>query len=159
MYVTSCLHVARICVCSPDSPFSLKSTFVLSAHFRFSLPFLLPSTSILVTLFSTYSSSLLMTNLLSCIFLDISPTFVVPLILSFLILSVFVTPHIHLNILISNFFSRAFFAAHVSAPYKSAPNQNHEPYVFFHSYVLGFLRVKIAVQTWLGSFQMLGAPT
>ena len=34
-------------------------------------------------------------------FLDISPTFVVPLILSFLIMSSLVTPHIHLNILIS----------------------------------------------------------
>ena len=53
-------------------------------------------------------------------FLEISPTFVVPLILSFLILSSLVTPTIHRNILISatsNFFSCAFFTAHVSAPY------------------------------------------
>ena len=59
-------------------------------------------------------------NLLSCTFLDIAPTFVVPLILSFLILSSLVTPLIHLNILISatsNFFSCAFFTAQVSAPY------------------------------------------
>ena len=60
-------------------------------------------------------------NLLSCTFLDISPIFLVPLILSFLILSSLVTPFIHLNnILISvtsNFFSCAFFTAHVSAPY------------------------------------------
>ena len=34
-------------------------------------------------------------NLLSCTFLDISPTFVVPLILSFLILSSMVMPLIH----------------------------------------------------------------
>ena len=52
--------------------------------------------------------------------LDIVPTFGVPLILSFLILSSLVTPLIHLNILISatsNFCSCAFFTAHVSAPY------------------------------------------
>ena len=58
-------------------------------------------------------------NLLSCIFLDISCTFVVPLIILFLILS---TSPIHLNILISatsNFFScaRVFFTGHVSALY------------------------------------------
>ena len=50
-------------------------------------------------------------------------TFVVPLILSFLILSSFVTPHIHRSIHISatsNFFSCAFFNAHVSAPHTSA---------------------------------------
>uniref|UniRef100_A0A8C4S583 Catenin alpha 3 n=1 Tax=Erpetoichthys calabaricus TaxID=27687 RepID=A0A8C4S583_ERPCA len=54
-----------------------------------------------------YSLSVLITrpyqfNLLSCTFLAISPSFVVPLIVSFLILSLFVTPHIHLNILISS---------------------------------------------------------
>ena len=45
----------------------------------------------------------------------ISPTFVVTLILSFLILSSFVTPHIHRSILISatsNLFSCALFNAH-----------------------------------------------
>ena len=54
-------------------------------------------------------------NLLSCTFLDISPTFVVPLILSFLILSSLVTPLIHLNILISaasNFFSSLLMISH-----------------------------------------------
>ncbi len=59
-------------------------------------------------------------TILSCTFMDISPTFVVPLILSFLILSSLVTPLIHLNILFSatsNFFSCAFFTAHISAPY------------------------------------------
>ena len=101
---------------------------MLSNHgdLRFGLPLLLfPGTSTPITLLPTYSSSLLNThpcrfNLLSSTFLDISPSFVVPLILSFLILSSLVTPLIHLNILISatsNFFSCAFFTAHVSAPY------------------------------------------
>ena len=79
-------------------------------------------TSIPITLLPTYSSSLLNTrpyhsNLLPCTFLGISPTFVVTLILSFLIMSSLVTPLIHLNILISatsNFFSCAFFTAHLS---------------------------------------------
>ena len=53
----------------------------------------------------------------------IYPTFVVPLILSFLILSSFVTPHIHRSILIyatSNLLYCALFKVHVSAPYFSA---------------------------------------
>ena len=56
-------------------------------------------------------------------FLDISSTFVVPLILSFLIMSSLLTPLIYLNIIISatsNFFSCAFFTVHVSAPYTIA---------------------------------------
>ena len=120
------LHLARSCVSSLDNSFSDKSFLMLSIHLLFGLPLLLfPGTSIAITLLPTYSSSLLSTcpyhfNLLSCTFLDISPTFVVPLILSFLILSSLVTPLIHLNILISatsNFFSCAFFTAQVSAPY------------------------------------------
>ena len=98
------LHLARSCVSSLDNSFSEKSFLMLSIHFLFGLPLLLfPCTSIAITLLPTYSSSLLSTcpyhfNLLSCTFLDISPTFVVPLILSFLILSSLVTPLIHLNI-------------------------------------------------------------
>ena len=120
------LHLDRSCASSSDNPLSDKSFLMLSIHLRFGLPLLLfAGISIPNTLFPTYSSSLLETcpyhfNLLSCTFLDISPTFVVPLILSFLILSILVTPLIHLNILISatsNFFSCAFFTAHVSAPY------------------------------------------
>ena len=73
---------------------------------------------------ATYSSSLFNTcpyhfNILFCTFLDISPTFVVQLILSFLILTSLVAPLIHLNILmstVSNFFSCAFFTTHASAP-------------------------------------------
>ena len=120
------LHLARSWASSLDNSLSDKSFPMLSNHLRFGLPLLLfPGTSIAITLLPTYSSSLLNTcpyhfNLLSCTFLDISPTFVVPLILSFLILSSLVTPLIHLNILISatsNFFSCAFFTAQVSAPY------------------------------------------
>ena len=110
---------------SPDNSLFNKSFLMLSNHLRFDLPLLFPATSITITLLPTYSSSLLKTcpyhfNLLSCTFLDISPTFVVPLILSFLILSSLMTPLIHLNILISatsNFFSYAFFTAHVAVPY------------------------------------------
>ena len=87
------LHLDRSCASSSDNPLSDKSFLMLSIHLRFGLPLLLfPDTSIPNTLFPTYSSSLLETcpyhfNLLSCTFLDISPTFVVPLILSFIILS------------------------------------------------------------------------
>ena len=120
------LHLARYYVSSFDNSFSDQSFPMVSIHLRFGLPLLLfPGTSIPITLLPTYSSSLHNTcpyhfNLLSCTFLDISPTFVVPLILSFLILSSWLNPLIHLNILISatsNFFSCAFFTAQVSAPY------------------------------------------
>ena len=120
------LHLAQSCVSSLDNYLSDKSFLMPSNHLRFGLPLLLFSgTSIAITLLPTYSSSLLSEcpyhfNLLSCTFLDISPTIVVPLILSFIILSSLVTPLFHLNILISatsNFFSCAFFTAQVSAPY------------------------------------------
>ena len=76
-------YAARSYTFSPDSPFSLRSSFTQFAH-----------------LFSR-----------------------LPLIFSFLILSNLVTPHIHRNIFFSAtsiFFSCAFFAAHVSAPYTIA---------------------------------------
>ena len=120
------LHLARSCVSSLDNSFSDKSFPMLSIHLLFGFTLLLfPCTSIAITLLPTHSSSLISTcpyhfNLLSCTFLDISPTFVVPIILSFLILSSLVTPLIHLIILISatsNFFYCAFFTAQVSAPY------------------------------------------
>ena len=47
-------------------------------------------------------------------FLDISPTFAIPLILSFLILSSLVTPLIHLNTIISATYCD-FFTAHVES--------------------------------------------
>ena len=120
-------HWTRSCASSADNYYlSNKSFLMLSNNLRYGLPLLpFPGTSIIITLLPTYSSYLLNKcpyhfNLLSCTFLDISPTFVVPLILSFLILSSLVIPLIHLNILISttsNFFSCAFFSARVSAPY------------------------------------------
>ena len=118
------LHLGWSCASSLDNYLSHKSFLMLSNHSHFCLHLIL-FPGIPITLVPTHSSSLLNTcpyhfNLLSCTFLDISPTFVVPLILSFLILSSLVTSLIHLNILISatsNFFSCAFFIAHVSAPY------------------------------------------
>ena len=80
------------CVSSPDSSLSDKSFLMLSNHLRFGLPLLLfHSTSITITLLPTHSSCLLNTcpyhfKLLSCTFLDISPTVAIPVILSFLIL-------------------------------------------------------------------------
>ena len=126
MCLTKRLNIARPCASSPANSLSDKSILKLSNHLRFGLPLLLfTGTSIAITLLPTYSSSLLNTcpyhfNLHSCTFLDISPTFVVPLILSFLILSSFVTPLVHLNIFISatsNLFSCAFVTAQVSAPH------------------------------------------
>ena len=118
------LHRARLCICSPDCPFSLKSTFTLSIHLIFRLPLLLlPSTSILATLFPTYSSSLLMTwpyqfKIISRVFLDtlfLPLWFCHSLFCNFLPRNfIFVIPHIHLNILISatSIFSCAFVSAH-----------------------------------------------
>ena len=112
---------ARSYTSSPDSPFSLRSSFTQSIHLFFGLPLLLlPYTSIPITLFPTYSSSLLITCpyhriLRSWTFFEIAPTFVLPLIYSLLILSKLVTPHIHRNIFISAtsiFFPCAFFTAH-----------------------------------------------
>ena len=59
----------------------------------------------------------------SVIFLDVSTTLVVPLMCSFWILSLLVTPHIHLSILISFTSSRAscpLVVAQVSARYNRA---------------------------------------
>ena len=114
------LHLARSCVSSLDNSLSNKSFLMLSNRLPFGLPLLLfPGTSIAITLLHTYSSSLHSTcpyhfSLLSCTFLDISPTFVVPLMLSFLILSSLMTPHIHLNILISAV-SRKTLLCHINS--------------------------------------------
>ena len=64
-------------------------------------------------------------KVLSWTLFAIFPTFVVPLIISFIILSSFATAHIHRiysihSSVTSNCFSCAFFNAHVSAPYTSA---------------------------------------
>ena len=121
------LHLGRSCASSSDNPLSDKSFLMLSNHLRFGLTLLLfPGTSIPITLFPTYSYSLLETCPLQ------------PTLLHFLgYFSHFCRPSnslipnsvqpgdslIHLNILISatsNFFSCAFFTAHVSAPCISA---------------------------------------
>ena len=114
------LHLARSCASSPDNSLSDKSFLMLSNHLRFGLPHLQPHHYLAYVYVKTCPYHF---HLLSCTFLDVSPTFVVPLILSFLILSSLVTPLIHLDILISatsNFFSCDFFTVHVSAPYMIA---------------------------------------
>ena len=102
MFRMRLLHLTWSCASSPDSSLSDKSFLTLSNHLCFGLPLLLfPGT---ITLLPTYSYSLLNTcpyrfNLLFCTFLDISPTFAVPLFLLFLIipnyLPLFITPHLH----------------------------------------------------------------
>ena len=108
------------CASSPDSFLSYKSFLMLLLYQPPPLQSSPASPS--PTLLATYSSSLLSTcpchfNPLSCTFLDIFPTFVVPLILSLLILSSLVTPLIRLILIsvTSNFFSCDFFTIHVSA--------------------------------------------
>ena len=115
MYDDICLHLARSYTSSSDfvQPSSLRSSFV-PCHFH--RP---PSYVVLL-------SSHHMPIPLQPPFLDILcnfPHFRCPLILSFLILSSVVTPHIHRRIPISassNFISCAFLNAHVSAPFTSA---------------------------------------
>ena len=104
MYDDIRLLVARSYTSSADNHFSLISSFTLSNHLLLGHPlFLLPKTFISIALLPTGCSSLLITcpydfNFLSWTFFAInSPTFVAPLILSFLIVSSFVTLHIHLN--------------------------------------------------------------
>ena len=102
------------------------SSFTFSNHLLLGLPlFRLPCTSISFLCSAPVSSSLAPYhfNLLSWTFFAISPTFAVPLILSFLILSSFVT--LHGSILISansNLFSCTFFNAHVFASYSTILN-------------------------------------
>ena len=126
MYADIHLHEARSYISYPGSPFSLISSLTLSNHLMLGLPLVYfhfhrpPSYAVLPTLRITCPYHF---NLLSWTFFPISPTFVVPLIPSFLILPSFVTPHIHHSIRISaasNLFSCGFFNAHVSAPYTSA---------------------------------------
>ena len=128
------LRLERSYTSSADIPFSLISSFTLSNHLPLGLPlFLLLCTFISITLRPSYvvllsSHHVSIPHQPPCLeFLCYSPppTFVVPLILSFLILSSFVTPRTHRSILISvtsNLFPCAFFNAHiyVSAPYTIA---------------------------------------
>ena len=126
MYDDISLHVARSYTSSAYSPFSLMLSFNLSNH-----NYSLRSSSLPSPLYFHYhrpppyavflSSHHMPIPLLPSFlyFLCDFPHFRWPLILSFLILSSFVTRHIHCSILISatsNLFSCAIFNAHVSAP-------------------------------------------
>ena len=67
---------------------------------------------------------------------EIYPTFVVLLIVSFLVLSIFVTPHVHLSSILisvtSSFLSCAVFSAHVSAPYiiRQFAHESHQSFKY-----------------------------
>ena len=160
MWDDSRLHAARSYTPSPDSPFSLRSSFTQSTHLLFGLSLLLPCTYIPIALFPTYSSSLLSTcpyhrilrylkislkisenlfenlfenlcenlfenlceNLFEIVF-EISPTFVLPPILSNL-----TTPHIHRNIFIYAtciIFSCAFFTTTTQLPQHNQPSNTY----------------------------------
>ena len=124
------LHVARSYTSSPDSPFSFIPSFTLSNHLLLGLPLPLPSPLYFhfhrPPSYVVFLSSHHMRIPLQPPFLDFSCNFPhsrCPLIISFLILSSFVTLHFHRSIRISvtsNVFSCAFFNAHVAAPYASA---------------------------------------
>ena len=123
----SLLHVFLLFAISGFKFFSLRSPFMLSIHLLLGLLLLLfPCTSISVTSLLTWSSATLLLkypyhlNLDFRIFLEISVTFTVPLIYSFLIQSLLVTPTIHLSIFISAtsiFFSSLLFRDAASSPY------------------------------------------
>ena len=104
-------HLARSCSSSPHNSLSNKVVIdVIQLPPLWSSSPSFPRHLHPINLFPMYSYSLLNTcpyhfSLLSCTFVDISPTFVVPLILSFLILTSLVTPLIRLNILISATFN------------------------------------------------------
>ena len=97
------LHAARSFTSSPDGPFSLRSSFTQSAHLFFGflsfcfLALLYSSPSFLRThhLFSSHAHRILC----SWTFIEISPTFVLPLIFSFLILSNLVTSIVTISFL------------------------------------------------------------
>ena len=78
IFQISRLSMARYCASSPDNPFSVESSLILSVQLSFSLAFLLfLGASTTITLLHTYPSSLLITrtyhfSLLSCMFLDIN---------------------------------------------------------------------------------------
>ena len=101
------LHVAL----SISSPALTPEHFMFLLHVHFHLvsghPLVLfPGVSSLNTCLSVCSSSLLITfphqyNRLSVIFLEVCATLVVPRMCSFPILSLRVTPHVHLSIFIS----------------------------------------------------------
>jgi hypothetical protein len=100
-------HPLLSLVISMLTPFILMSSFTQSIHLFLGRPLLgCPSTFILITLFVMWLSSLRITcpyqtNLLLLTFSVTGATFKLTLIYSYLILSILVTPNIHLNIHIS----------------------------------------------------------
>ena len=108
---------------------SVISLLHASFHLRFGRPLLLfPGMSTSSIHLTMCSSFILLTwpyhfNRFSVILLDACTPLVIPLMCSFRILSLLVTPHFHLNILISFTSSRAscpLVFAQVSAPYSRA---------------------------------------
>ena len=100
-----CLHVARSYTSSADSPFSLISFLILSNHLILHISLFFQLFFMLVLSFPSpsliHSAPLFLShiNTISTYFpglsLRIPPNFVVPLFLSFIILSSFVTQHMH----------------------------------------------------------------
>ena len=123
------LHSALFVVLSSFRPISVMSLLQASFHLRFGRPLILfhgmSTSSILLTVCAPF---ILLTwpyhfSRFSIIFLDACTTLVVLQMCSFRILSLLVTPHIHLSILISFTSSRAscpLVVAQVSAPYNRA---------------------------------------
>ena len=113
----------------PLRPTSVMSLLHASFHLRYGRPLLLfPGMSTSNILLTMCSSFILLTwpyhfSRFSVIFLDACTTLVVPLMFSFRIVSLLVTPHIHLSIRISFTSCRAscpLVVAQVSAPYNRA---------------------------------------
>ncbi|KAF7650345.1 hypothetical protein LDENG_00127500, partial [Lucifuga dentata] len=124
-----CLHLTLSSASSSLTPTNFMSSFTTSINLLFGLPLgLLPGSSNLSILLPICSLSLLCTcpNHLSLASLTLSPkhlTCAVPLMYSFLILSIFVTPKENLSILVSTTSSSAsclFLSATVSKPYNIA---------------------------------------
>ena len=132
VFLISCRQSFLLCTIPTSSCFPRTSAAIQSFHLFFGLPLpLRPCTSMSIILLSTPSSSLLSTwpfhlNLASCTFFDSSATFTVPLIRVLGILSLLVTPDIHLNIFISAtfiLFSFTFLIGVASMPYIMAGRQ------------------------------------
>ena len=125
----SFLHAALFVVLSSFRPTSVMSLLHASFHRRFGRPLhIFPGMSTSNILLTMCSSFILLTwpyhfSRFSVIFLDACTTLAVPLTCSFRIVSLLVTPNIHLSILISFTSRRAscpIVVAQVSAPYNRA---------------------------------------
>ena len=90
------LNLTQSCASSPDNSLSDKSFLMLYMAPSIRYPHILPSSHLYTCPYHFKQ--------FSCTFLDISPTFAIPLIISLLILSSLATPLIHLTILISTTF-------------------------------------------------------